>query len=494
MIIFTIGGAEMKEYMPYGQEQPYIKAGPFKIRLPFIHYRFEIADYIQGLLMCAVCLGAIPLLQENLGMPFSVALAIVTLNGFLYTWHTFLGDPVVPGWITPAIPLLVAYCLTFPEGQARMQALCAFEITLGVFSIVLGVTGIAGKLVNLIPPAIKSGVILGAGISAIYMIFSDDTKFAAMPYTTTICLVIAFYLLFSNGFKRLSTKNKFFETIANLGILPAVLIAVIVAPLVGETAFPTIEWGFSHPDFAALWTDWVPWGTLGWPSIKMFISAIPTVLAIYIVLFGDVVQSKSLVHDADVTRPDEKIDYDPNRAHLIFGIRNTIMGVIGPDLTMCGPLWAAMQVVVCERYKKGKKSMGSIFGGAACFRFGTFTGYWLMPIVSLVQPILSVALSLTLVVQGFVSVRIGVQQAKSFKDLGIAGVIAGVLVIKGSAWGLAVGILACLLCYGKDFFKGDTTFGHLCSPEVEAMINEESTLDDDETEKHEEAKGEPVHA
>ena len=180
----------MKEYMPYGQEQPYIKAGPFKIRFPFIHYRFEIADYIQGLLMCAVCLGAIPLLQENLGMPFSVALAIVTLNGFLYTWHTFLGDPVVPGWITPAIPLLVAYCLTFPEGQARMQALCAFEITLGVFSIVLGVTGIAGKLVNLIPPAIKSGVILGAGISAIYMIFSDDTKFAAMPYTTTILSLI----------------------------------------------------------------------------------------------------------------------------------------------------------------------------------------------------------------------------------------------------------------------------------------------------------------
>ena len=110
------------------------------------------------------------------GCRSNVALAIVTLNGFFYTWHTFLGDPVVPGWITPAIPLLVAYCLTFPEGQARMQALCAFEITLGVFSIILGVTGIAGKLVNLIPPAIKSGVILGAGISAIYMIFNDDTQ------------------------------------------------------------------------------------------------------------------------------------------------------------------------------------------------------------------------------------------------------------------------------------------------------------------------------
>ena len=160
------------------------------------------------------------------------------------------------------------------------------------------------------------------------MIFNDDSKFAAMPYTTTICLIIAFYLLFSNGFKRLSTKNKVFETIANLGILPAVLIAVFIAPLVGESGIPAIEWGFSHPDFATLWTDWVPWGTLGWPSIGKFISAIPTVLAIYIVLFGDVVQSKSLLHDADITRPDEKIDYNPNRAHLIFGIRNTIMGII----------------------------------------------------------------------------------------------------------------------------------------------------------------------
>ncbi len=97
------------------------------------------------------------------------------------------------------------------------------------------------------------------------------------------------------------------------------------------TAFPTIEWGFSHPDFATLWTDWVPWGTLGWPSIKMFISAIPTVLAIYIVLFGDVVQSKSLVHDADVTRPDEKIDYDPTE--LILSSESETLSWALSDLT-----------------------------------------------------------------------------------------------------------------------------------------------------------------
>nr|WP_236692723.1 hypothetical protein [Aneurinibacillus tyrosinisolvens] len=49
-----------------GAEAPYIPAGPFKIRLPFVHYRFEWPDYVQGLLMCAVDLGGITLLADHL--------------------------------------------------------------------------------------------------------------------------------------------------------------------------------------------------------------------------------------------------------------------------------------------------------------------------------------------------------------------------------------------------------------------------------------------
>lgn len=459
-----------------GKEQPYIPAGPFKVRLPFIHYRFEIADYIQGLIMCAVCLGAIPMLTENLGMPFEVALAIVTLNGMLYCIHTLLGDPVVPGWITPAIPLLIAYCLTFPEGPERMQALIAFEITLGLFSIFLGITGVASKIVSIVPNAVKSGIILGAGFSAIFMIFKEGGKFETAPVTIAICLIVAFYLLFSNGFKKLSQKNKFWKTVANVGILPAVLIAVIVGPLTGETGMPVIEWGLSAPAYGELFKNWVPWGAIGWPSFTKYIASIPTVIAIYIVLFGDVVQSKALVHDADMARSDEIIDYNPNRAHIIFGIRNTIMGFIGPDITMCGPLWAAMQVVVCERYKKGRDSMQSLFGGAASFRFGTLTGYFLLPIVTLVTPILPIALALTMIVQGFVSVRIGALQAKSFTDLGIAGIIGGVLLAKGSAYALGIGIVCCILAYGRDFARGDVNFGHLWSPEVEALTAEDEAI------------------
>lgn len=466
-----------RNYRNADGEVPYWKAGPFKVRLPFVHYRFEIPDFVQGLLMCSVCLSATSLLTENLGMSFDVALAIVVLNGFFYLFHTLLGDPVVPGWITPAIPLLTAYCLQFEEGAERMQALIAFEITLGVLAIFLGVTHLAGKLVKLIPPAIKSGIILGAGISAVYSIFNDESKWQAAPITTTICLIVAIFFLYSKMFQKLANKYKIFKLISNLGILPCIIVAVILGPLTGETSVPVFDSLISRPAFRELWSEWTAFGAIGWPSAKMFITSIPTVLSIYVVLFGDVVQSRALVKDADLARDDEVIDYDPNRAHLIFGIRNTVMGVIGPDITMCGPLWAAMQVVISDRYKKGRKSMDSLIGGAASFRFGTFCGYWIGPIVSLVQPILGVAMSLTLAVQGFVSVRIGVQQARSYTDLGIAGLVAGVIVVEGAAWGLAVGIIACLVIYGKDFFRGDRDFGHLFSPEVEATLGEDD-LDD----------------
>lgn len=463
---------------PYGTEAPYIPLWKFKMRLPGIHYKFEIADYIQGLIMCAVCLGAIPMLQDTLNMPFEVALSIVVLNGFFYCWHTWLGDPVIPGWITPAIPLLMAYCLTFPEGAPRMQALVAFEMGLGIFAIFLGLTGLAGKLISLIPSAIKSGIILGSGFSAIYMIFVKDGKFDQFPITTAICLIVAFYFLFSNHFANLAKKGGIWSTIANLGILPCIVAAIIAAPIVGESAWPQIEWSFSHPAFATLWTEWVPWGAkgFGWPSLALYIKSIPTIIAIYIVLFGDVVQSQALVKDAGATRPDEKIDYNSNRAHLIFGFRNFAMSIFGPDVTMCGPLWAAMQVVTCERYKKGRDSMDSIYGGAASFRFGTFTGYWLMPIVAITKPILPVAMALTMIVQGFVSVRIGITESRSFRDLGIAGIVGGAVLAKGAAFGFACGILCCLIAYGKDFFKGDVQFGHLWSEKIEQALEEEDSL------------------
>nr|WP_300313742.1 hypothetical protein [Halomonas sp.] len=448
-----------------GEESPYIPLGPFKLRLPFLHYRFELPDYLQGLLMCAVDLAAIPLMMQLLGMPFEAALAIVMLNGLLYLLHHLLGDPVIPGWITPAIPLLMAYVGTFPEGVDRVHALITFQMMLGILAIVLGQTGMASKVVRLIPSAIKAGVIMGAGLAAIVVVFDEGGRFDQYPLTITIAIGLAFYLLFSHHFSQLKTRGGFWGAIGKLGIFPIIVLAIIIAPLFGEAPWPNVEWGFSQPDFALMFREYTVFG-VGLPPLMMFITAIPTVLAAYIVLFGDVLQSKALLDEADEKRRDEKIDYSPNRAHMIFGARNFSMSILGPDVVMCGPLWSAMQVVTVERYKQGRAAMNSIFGGSGSFRWGTNTGLLLLPIVSLVQPILGIALALTLLIQGYVSVRIGILEARSQRDLGIAGIIAAVLVIKGATWAFAVGVLLCVLIYGKRFFSGenDGTFAKDLEP------------------------------
>jgi len=435
-----------------GRESPYLPLGPFKLRLPFIHYRFEWPDYLQGLLMCAVDLAAIPLMMELLGMPFEAAIAIVLLNGFLYLLHHLLGDPVVPGWITPAIPLLMIYVQTFPEGVERVHALVAFQMMLGIVAILLGVTNLAIRVVYLIPAAIKSGIILGAGIAAVVTVFEEGGRFDQFPFTTSIAVGIAFYLIFSTHFAALRQRSKFWALVGKLGIFPIILLAVFIAPLLSESPWPTIEWGITQPNFSLMFRQYTVFG-VGFPPLGMFLSALPTVLAAYIVLFGDVLQSKAILAEADHIRSDEKIDYDANRAHLIFGGRNVAMSVFGPDVVMCGPLWAAMHVVIVERYKQGKEAMNSIFGGSGSFRWGTNTGLLLLPVVSLVKPILGIALALTLLIQGFVSVRIGILESNNQKDLGIAGIIAAVLVIKGATWAFAAGIILTALIYGKNFFN-----------------------------------------
>ncbi|MCX7780691.1 MAG: hypothetical protein N2491_07225 [Negativicutes bacterium] len=459
----------------FGQQQPYIPLGPFHLRLPFIHYRFELPDFIQGLLMCAVCLGIIPVLQEYLGMPFEIAITIVILNGFFYLWHAHLGDPVVPGWITPAIPLLLLWLKTFPEGVARMHALIAFEFELGLFSLLLGVTGLAKRFVDIVPDALKAGILLGAGIAAVRLVFQHGGRFDMYPWTITIAIGFAFYILFSNHFKTLRNKNKALKYLSDLGLMPALVLAIFVAPLVKELPWPSIQWGFTVPQFYTLFTEWTPFSDrIGWPPLSLYLQAAPLVVAVYIVLFGELIQAEALIDEArEFRNGDEDIHFDANRNNIIVGIRNMGMSVLGPDASMCGPMWAAMQVVECERYKHGREAMDSLFGGVGSFRWGTFAGYFFSPIVTLVKPILPIALSLTMLVQGYVAVRVGILKARTFNDLGVAGIVAAVLITREAGAAFGVGIVLCLLIYGKDTFRNWATYDKVKDPVFNSRIGSE---------------------
>lgn len=71
----------MPSQRQHGAEHPYWPAGPFKIRLPLMHYRWEFPEMIQGFVMFVVGLAMIPLLEKYLGMPYEAALAFTFVAG-----------------------------------------------------------------------------------------------------------------------------------------------------------------------------------------------------------------------------------------------------------------------------------------------------------------------------------------------------------------------------------------------------------------------------
>ncbi|MGI6098019.1 MAG: hypothetical protein ACOYBM_07960 [Dethiobacteria bacterium] len=427
-----------------GREQPYWALGIFKIRIPLIHYRWEWAEALQALIMCATCLGAIPILTEVLGVPFEVALTMVIINSILYNLHSFFGDPVVPGWITPAIPLTTAYLTQYQMGPERIKALIALQLLVGVFFLVMGFTGLAKRVIGWVPDSIKAAILLGAGLAAIIGEVGVGGRFEQYPYTITIGVFIAFYMLFSLRFKVQRQGSKLLNTFGQYGMLPALVIALIIGPLFKELPIPQIEWKIFVPQFGTLIRELSVFG-IGFPSLNYFIAAVPMLFAAYIIAFGDLVTSEALITEADEVRKDEKIDFNADRSNLLSGIRNIIEGLINPYVPLCGPLWAAVTAAVAERYKEGRQAMDSIFGGVGTFRVMSLVGVILMPIVSLLQPALPIALSLTLLVQGYVCTRIAMDIAQTTEQKGIAGVAGAVLAIKGAAWGLAVGIILHLL-------------------------------------------------
>src|SRR5699024_732305 len=121
-----------------GREQPYWPLGPFKVRLPLVHYKLESAELVQGLIMVVISLALIPHLEEHAGIPYEVALAIVFISyGVGNLLPALLGSPLVSGWITPALPLIATYLGDFEPGTESIQALIALNLLVFILFFVL---------------------------------------------------------------------------------------------------------------------------------------------------------------------------------------------------------------------------------------------------------------------------------------------------------------------------------------------------------------------
>ena len=78
---------------------------------PLIHLRFSLVDMLQGFAVAgATGLALVPYFMALLGLDFQEAVVMAMFHSLLisFSWM-FFGDPYAPGWLTPAIPFVVAF-------------------------------------------------------------------------------------------------------------------------------------------------------------------------------------------------------------------------------------------------------------------------------------------------------------------------------------------------------------------------------------------------
>ena len=433
-----------------------IKWGLFTFRIPFVHFKFRAGEFLQGLVISgSTAFAAVPIAM-GLGLTFEEGVALSLVAGFLIgAGPIFFGEPMAPGWVTPAVPIVIAAFAT--KGQfdgvyriETFQFMAAMCIEFTILLFVLGITGWGKKLVNIIPNGLKSGIILGAALAAFYQVFvTDFDKYLLQPISMTVAIALCIITTFSDPFKNLTTKYNFLRKVSSLGLLPGFVIAGFIAFILNEVSFD-IEWGFRVPDVVSLFNRTSPL-VIGLPSLGLFIEALPLVIIGYTLLFGDLITAAEVLKDAQKNRSDEILDINQTRSHLSIAIRNLLALLINPFFPTQGALWTGVHVVVAERWKKGKSEMPSIFDGlGSYYLMGIPFLYFLLPVITLMKPLMQMALSLTLVLTGFACAYIAISIAKKTTEMASALLIA-LFITFFSAWvGLLVGIILSIFVIGLD--------------------------------------------
>jgi hypothetical protein len=438
----------------HGAEQPYIPLGIFKLRIPFVHFGWEWPEAVQGAFLVSVPMGSIAVHQEMLGVPFELAILMVALNGLLYILHPMFGDPLFPGWITPAIPLVTAWGRGFPEGPARIQAIIALQYCMAIVFLFMGISGLAKKIVSFVPNSMRAGIILGAGIAAMISVIDPNSgRMVGKELSVLVGTAICYLIMSSWRFFVAKEKSAFLKQLSKYGMLPGMIVAFIVGIIFKEVPIPEIEMGmlpFSR--FGEIISGYT-WMAVGFPPAATFVKALPLVFACYIIAFGDFVLAEVVTKDADTYRDDEVIDFNGNRSNIISGFRNALLATIAPYGPLSGPLWAGGTIAAAERYKQGRDGMDSIYGGVSSYILAMWVASLFMPVVSLFKPILPLGLSLTMTVQAFACCYIPMEMVQSKEERGVAGVMGIMLASRGAAWGIAAGVLLHLIIGVRDEFK-----------------------------------------
>ncbi len=413
-----------------GKVQPYT-GGNLMLRIPFVHYRIEYQDFIQGAILSCVPLGITAAMIKFLGIPIEVAVLMVVINNFLYLLHTSFGDPSVAGWITAGIPLYISYLTGFDAGPDRIKALIALQVLVGLIFLILGITGITRKIIKHFPISMRAGILLGAGIASLMRVFNPSQPFIGkMPIAFLLAGFLSFFILFSYRAMEFRVKYGWFAWIAGFGIAPGFVIGYIVGLISGEIPPPTgvFDHLFIQAPVGEMMKNFSMIG-LGMPSASMWLAAISLAIVAYVLAFGDIIVLEALMEDSSKARPDEKVPFSVSRNHIITAIRNIVLGIFMPYLPLCGPQWTGGQALVANRYKHATSDQEpSYWGGATSIFWGMSIAMVFHPWVQVILPAKMIGFGLTLLIQGYLCVYIAFAMCKTNVQRGVAGVMGTVLV------------------------------------------------------------------
>ena len=176
----------------------------------------------------------------------------------------------------------------------------------------------------------------------------------------------------------------------------------------------------------------------------------------YVIAFGDFITVKQLGMDA--AREDELVDYNTNRTNVVCGLRNLFLGLLTPFPPLGGPMSAPYAVSTFQRYKNsGREGMDSIWDGYGTNMILAVIGLFCYPLYLVALVGSGAVLAVLVMIQGYVCTQIAVSLAGDKTDLGIAGMMSGVMVAKGGAWGIGSGSFVFPLC-GPEKIRKDYQF------------------------------------
>ncbi|HEX9734301.1 MAG TPA: hypothetical protein VGG06_20205 [Thermoanaerobaculia bacterium] len=459
-----------------GDVQPGIAWGPFTLRVPFVHVGVEWPELVQGLVVAgATGLAIVPLYVHSFGMTWEMAVALTILQGMLISAAPIVfGDPFCPGWLTPALPLVLREALLRSEIGERTDFVNAVVLLVAAVFVFFGASGLGPLFLRLVPRVMQAGIILGAGMSALYGELvprgGEASRLEQYPISILLAVGVSLLLLFSLPVERLKAHWSWLARLAALGIAPGFFLAMVVGPWVGEVSYQGLRdllfdpatgaWAFGlgdvffWPDFAGLYQGYSPLAR-GFPSAELFLAALPLALAAYVIAMGDLITGTAILGHATAARPDETIPFDERRTHFTLGLRNAAQALAaGPFFPLHGPLWTGVMVVVAERYARGRQAMDTIFGGIfSYYVFGIPVLFFCRPVLEVLRPVLPVAFSLTLILTGFACAYVALSMLHDRVERGVAVVIGMAIMAFSTTVGVLAGLVMTVALLGRQAWK-----------------------------------------